>query len=612
MELGIDLGSNSIGWAVVNKAEKKVIKTGVRIFQEGVVNYGQGEREKSLNSQRRENRGIRKQFFRKKLRKKLLLKILSQHKMAPVSNDFLRLNDWKTIFSSPQFTEWSSLNPYELRAKAVSEKLSLIELGRILYNLAQRRGFLSNSRYGTDDSSVLFDESGKNEVKTGKVGIIATEKIMGNKTLGQALNEFYPSEGEPYTFTNHRIRNRYTKRSMYIEEFNRIWDYQSQHYKQLNEEFKDALGKIDNNSERNGILFYQRKLRSQKKLIGKCTFEPKKARCPISAVDYELFRAYQFVNTVEYNGKRLNEKEREHAINLMLSKESPKFSELRKKIDKQDDYFKFNYKDDEKMPGSYTISSLSSTKFFGREWFDKSLKEQEDIWHVLFSFDDINKLKTYAQIKWNFSEEKAIKISKWKSKEGYSNLSRKAICNILPFLKKGYLYHKAVILGGVKNALGQEWKELNNENKDQLCNEIIALIDNSVQGKILDTLKSFLIKKYKFSDKNLKKLYHHSLNVSPTEIIKKLPLGSDADRKIIALRNPVVVKGIFELRKLINALIDEYGSFEQINIELARDIKISKSKRLRIQNKNKELEEKNREAIDFIRAIPLKVSHEIF
>lgn len=610
MELGIDLGSNSIGWAIVDKANNQIVNTGVRIFPEGVENYGQGEKEKSHNAQRRENRGKRKQFFRKKLRKKLLLRLLADSGMAPVSKETVNSGDLKLLTSMPEMRDWFMMNPYELRSQAVKGKISLPELGRVFYHLSQRRGFQSNSRYASDESSVLYDEIGKNEEKTGKAGIVATEKAMNGRSLGETLYDLYPQNSVPYNFSNERIRNRYTKRSMYIDEFNRIWYKQSESHKGLTDGLKQKFGAIDTDSEKNGVLFYQRKLRSQKKLIGKCTFEPKKSRSPISTIDYEYFRVYQFINTIEYNGNRLNESEREIAVKLLLSKEYPKISELRKKLGLHSDEYKFNYKDDHKMPGAFTLSKLSSRKFFGKEWFEKPPKEQEDIWHVVFSFDDISRLKKYAIDVWGFPEESAEGISKWKPRQGYSSLSRKAIKNILPFLKLGYQYHIAVVLGGVKNAFGREWENLDDNKKKLLFDNIEDIIEKPNKGGFITGLKEFLKTEYSLSEKQLSKLYHHSSNINTREILDKLPVGPDADRVIQSIKNPVVVKGLFELRKLVNALIDEYGSFDQINIELARDLKASSAQRLKMINKNKELEEKNEEAIQELRNIPVNVSHE--
>jgi hypothetical protein len=87
---------------------------------------------------------------------------------------------------------------------------------------------------------------------------------------------------------------------------------------------------------------------------------------------------------------------------------------------------------------------LSNKKYFGAKWFEFTEKEQEDIWHVLYFFDSKSNLKEYAIKNWNFTEEQAESISKFNVKDGYASLSRKAISNILPFLKLGFTYDVAL------------------------------------------------------------------------------------------------------------------------------------------------------------------------
>jgi CRISPR-associated endonuclease Csn1 len=165
--LGLDLGTNSIGWALIDDKQNKILGVGSRIFPMGVENLGDGDGEVSKNASRTGARGVRRQFFRRRLRKKILLKALSEHKMCPIdANDF---ENWKKTkkFPSDKLATWFALNPYELRQKALKEKLSLDEIGRILYHLIQRRGFLSNSRKGGSDDGAIF----KGNPKEGKIGI---------------------------------------------------------------------------------------------------------------------------------------------------------------------------------------------------------------------------------------------------------------------------------------------------------------------------------------------------------------------------------------------------------------------------------------------------------
>jgi len=593
--LGLDLGTNSIGWALIDDEKEKIIGAGSRIFPEGVVNLGEGEgRETSKNASRTEARGKRRQFFRRRLRRRYLLRVLAKNKMCPIVYEKVKVWTNNEVFEDEQFIDWIRLNPYELRAKAIQEEISLFELGRIFYHMIQRRGFLSNSRSaGTDDNEkgVIF----KGDVKIGKIGITETQdNVEEFKTLGTYLKQIQPKEYEPYVANLERIRNRYTTRQMYIDEFELIWEKQASLHTELTEELKTLLGgrKKDGYSN-DGVLFHQRPLRSQKHLVGKCSFETKKTKCQLSAIPFEEFRVYQWINTVECNGKKLNESERNVLTNQLFSKEKVKFMALRKAIKKADSSFQFNYKDDDNIVGTHTISQLSNKKYFGDNWFNLSEKEQEDIWHVLYSFEDKDALKNYANRKWGFDDSKADKISKFRLKDGYANLSRKAINNILPFLKLGVVYDKAVALGGIKNAFGNEWNKFSEKDKQFFIDSIDDIAGKGKKGGYIDELKEYLKNEYDFSEKQLNKLYHHSANIEAKQLLNKLPDNVKADKEIQSIRNPIVITALFEIRKVVNELIEDYGKPDQIKVELARDLKVSKTKRNEIRKEQKRLEREN-------------------
>ena len=592
--LGLDLGTNSIGWALIDKSNNTILGTGSRIFPEGVENIGDGDREVSKSASRTEDRGKRRQFFRQRLRKRYLLRLLAQHDLCPIEYNSVKVWNAKEVFSNPDVIEWLSENPYELRAKAMTEKLTLHQLGRIFYHMIQRRGFLSNSRSaGSDDNekSVIFT----GDSKIGKTGISETqEQVEKNKTLGLYLNEIYPQPNEPYRDGVERIRNRYTTRQMYVDEFELIWAKQADLNSSLTEELKSLLGgrKKEGHVD-DGVLFHQRPLRSQKHLVGNCSLEPKKTKCSISAIPFEEFRVYQWLNTVECNNNKISNEEKRIIANVLFSKEKIKFKALRKAINKTDGSYQFNYKDDDQVVGSYTISNLSNKKFFGDKWHTFSTAEQEDIWHVLYFFDDREKLKKYATLNWGFDSEQAHKISKFSLKDGYSNLSRKAIHNILPFLKQGYTYDIAVLLGGIKNAFGDSWNNLSAQQIDFIDANIPDIAKAKIKGGYIDEIKGLLKEEFNLSDKSLSKLYHHSSNISTTDILASLPIGKEADKEIQSIKNPVVVTALFELRKLVNEIIEDYGKPEQINVEMARDLKVSKTKRNQIRRDQKRLEKEN-------------------
>ena len=588
--LGLDLGTNSIGWALIEDNQNKILGLGTRIFPMGVENLGDGEGEISKNASRTGARGVRRQFFRRRLRKQILLKALSENKMCPLeASDF---QEWKRNkrFPIEKLTTWFALNPYELRQKALIEKLSLEEIGRIFYHLIQRRGFLSNSRKGGSDDGTIF----KGNPKEGKIGITETQKNIEDKTLGTYLFEIYPKENQPFQDGLERIRNRYTTRKMYVDEFELIWNKQAQFHAELTNELKTLFGgrKLDGYKE-DGILFHQRPLRSQKHLVGNCSFEPRKTKCPISAIPFEQFRVWQWVNTVEYNGKKISQEEKEKIVEFLFANEKPEFKKIRKVIGKESAEFKFNYKDDDKIVGTHTISNLSNKKYFGKKWFEFSEKEQEDIWHVLYFFDSKSNLKEYAIKNWNFTEEQAESISKFNVKDGYASLSRKAISNILPFLKLGFTYDVAVVLGGIKNVFGSDWEKLSDEKRNFFYDNVYEIVRSKNKGGFIEIIKDILKNDYNISDNQLRKLYHHSATIDATELLEKLPVGKDADKDIQAIRNPIVITALFELRKLVNELIDEHGKIDEIKVEMARDLKISKSQRNKIRKEQKRLEKEN-------------------
>lgn len=588
--LGLDLGTNSIGWAIIDDTEKKIVDIGVRIFPMGVNNLGDGEGEVSKNAGRTAARGIRRQFFRRRLRKKLLLKALSENEMCPLTEgDF---DIWKRSkkFPEEKLAGWFAINPYDLRSRGLNEKLTLHELGRVFYHIIQRRGFLSNSRKtGTNDGTIF-----KGDPKSSKIGILETSEKIADSTLGMYLNDIYPKEREPFKEGLERIRNRYTTRKMYVDEFEKIWDIQASFHPELSISLKEIFGgrKLDGYS-RDGILFYQRPLKSQKHLVGNCSFEPSKTKSPISAIPYELFRIHQWVNTVECNGTRISDDERSKLISALLANEKIEFKKLRKAIGKESSVFKFNYKDDDKIVGTHTISNLSNKKFFGSKWFDFTDKQQDDIWHVLYFFDSKDKVFEYAVNNWEFPEEKAKAIADFNLKDGYGSLSRKAVSAILPYLKQGHLYDVAVVLGGITNVFGKDWNGLPEEKKSLLLDNVPEIVRSGVSGGFINEIKKLLRDEFAIDDKRLNKLYHHSTSINSTTILEKLPVGRKADLEIQSIRNPIVVTALFELRTLMNELLEEHGKPDEIKIEMARDLKVSK-----IQRNKMRLEQKRQERLN--------------
>jgi len=320
----------------------------------------------------------------------------------------------------------------------------------------------------------------------------------------------------------------------------------------------------------------------------------------------------QWVNLIDCNNEPLSEVDREKLVKAMMTKEKYTFKQLRKLIGKEDSYYQFNIQDDEIIRKAHTVPNLSAKKFFGSSWFGFSDKEKEDIWHTLIFFDDKKKLEDYAVQKWGFSPDQAIRISNFRLKDGYANHSLKAIRNILPFLKAGHGYSNAVALGGVRNAFGEQWHAL--ENKEELISRVLKLVAAREVGGFIDPLRTLLRTDYGLSERALGKLYHHSAEINTNELLARLPVSPQADKELQEIRNPVVIASLFELRKLVNQLIELHGRPDKINIELARDLKVSKSRRnerkleqFRLQRENDRVrDEINRLGYDMSKANILK------
>ena len=148
-------------------------------------------------------------------------------------------------------------------------------------------------------------------------------------------------------------------------------------------------------------------------------------------------------------------------------------------------------------------------------------------------------------------------------------------------------------MGGIKNVFGSDWEKLSDEKRNFFYDNVYEIVRSKNKGGFIEIIKDILRNDYNISDNQLRKLYHHSATIDATELLEKLPVGKDADKDIQAIRNPIVITALFELRKLVNELIDEHGKIDEIKVEMARDLKISKSQRNKIRKEQKRLEREN-------------------
>ncbi|MFV8358156.1 type II CRISPR RNA-guided endonuclease Cas9, partial [Flavobacterium sp. XS1P32] len=137
------------------------------------------------------------------------------------------------------------------------------------------------------------------------------------------------------------------------------------------------------------------------------------------------------------------------------------------------------------------------------------------------------------------------------------------------------------------------WETLSNDKKALIIDNVPDIVRSNLKGGFIEPLKHFLKADLHLTDKQLTKLYHHSANIDETVLLEKLPVNANADKEIQAIRNPVVITALFEIRKLVNEIVDDYGKPDEIKVELARNLKASKSGRNEERKRQQKLEREN-------------------
>lgn len=487
--LGLDVGTNSLGWALVMETPQpgnKNIITGVRVFPEGTEPTKSGEQPR--NFARRNARQTRRQLARRSMRKNTLRGLFVKAGIFP---------------SDPQ--KQASLiqeDPYALRKRALDESLDPALFARALMHMNQRRGFKSNAKAQGDEAE-----------KQGKVkdSISALEKQILDvkaRTLGEYLAKI-KENGES-------TRNRYTHRDMYKDEFEKIWTKQADFYPEI---WTDALKtKVEK------AMFFQRPLKLQDHLIGKCELEPEEKRCPRASWFAQQFRVLQELNNLRVlsrDGEReLTKTEREALLEKFMTQISPlRVSVIKSKVLKLDNVESLNFEKTErdKMNGNHVEARL--LKIFGAERFnDNSQWLRETVWQSLTE-DDPDEFKTKAMDKWSLTKEEIQTLFKIDQPSGYFNYSLKAIKKLLPHLEQGMSLYEAKQAAGYK----------------------------TTEGKRVDHLPPI---------------------------------------KVNDFRNPVVVRSLSEIRKVVNAIIRKYGLPDRIVVEMARETKGTIKSRMERTRKN--------------------------
>ena len=537
--LGLDLGSNSLGWALLTQDKGEVssiINIGSRIFTKAVEEKVPTPK----NVKRREMRLGRRVLQRRARRKQRMLNYLISLDLLPKE---LQGNN------QPEIILNKLGNPYALRARALDTQVTPHEFGRILLHFVARRGFLSTKKQiagdliDDPDTNAYLEEIDSKPTEDKEEGAFKADISQlrdaidesGARTLGEYLHKL--EEGKCKRNRSHDGGHLRTDRKMYQNELEQVWQQQSQYFDYLPEDF------MENNKGIKQIIFYQRPLKLKQDRIGKCSLEPEKNRAAKARLEVQRFRYLLDVNNLQYFERHtdqwlsINNGEKEKLIHYFENNKTITITKLKGLLD-FDKLTKFNLAM-KNLKGNITACEIRSV--LDEQWDNYSNKEQHNLVEDLLTIKKKSALKTRLITHWDIQKTQAIKLCLLEFEPGHSNHSLKAINKLLPFLAQGMLYNE----------------------KDKDTGEIGALQAAGYE----DTSDQF----------------------EPSETLPA-PLETS---------NPIVNKGIHELKRVINAIIKQYGKPDVIRIEMARDLEMN-TKRYKEnetrQNKNKKENEKAVEA----------------
>lgn len=552
--LSFDIGITSIGWAYVEGEELK--DCGVRIFTKA-ENPKNGD---SLAAPRREARGVRRRLARRKARLNVIKRLLCKEFGLNLSDYFANDGELPKAYETTKDTK----SPYELRSLALEQKLEPKELARVILHIAKHRGYGNkHAKTGSEKdsgkvlSAIKTNEATMNTKHYKSVGeylykeFYQKERLEGEKKGSTSTKEFknVRNKGENY---EHCVAQEQVKAELKLifekqREFGFPFSGKTYKVSYENGETKE----LDFVSAIMETAFYQRDLKSFADKVGKCVFYENENRAPKDSLSAMEFVALtRIINTLKNLdiGETYGKDKIQEILKIVLDKGEMSYKELREilRLDEQVLFAK-----DSKLDYRKGVQEAEKAKFielknlktfkkamdgdfskFAREELDKIatdivlIKSKENLAKKLQDYPALSKEQVEALSNLSFSQ--------------HINLSLKALDKILPLMREGLCYDKAVQKAGL-----QEHRK------------------HKQKGEFLIPLKDY----------------------EPY------------------LANPVVARALSEYRKVLNALLKKYGKVHKIHLEFTREAKLSAKERQKYEKEQKEHFEANQKAKELCKQI---------
>lgn len=487
---------------------------------------------------------------------------------------------------------------YKWRSDALTSLLDLEQLAIVLQEINNN---LNNS------SGYLGDISDRSK-----------ELHFNKETVGQNLYKQLKAN------SHIRLKSKVFYRQDYLDEFEAIWKEQSKHHAELTDELKSEI--------RDVTIFYQRKLKSQKSSISFCEFESKEMEiekngkkikvkigskvAPKSSPIFQEFKIWQMLHNLKFVNKSTGE--------IEVFKDDD-FSETKKQL--------FN---ELNLRGNLTATQiLEILDYNTKEWVLSNYKTVEGNRTNLGLYDAYFKIleqEGFGEIDWEgYKTEGSVKtifshFQFTKNAENFIKGKIKAFdtynADELKIIVKNIFQHLAIntdILDFDAELKGKAFEEQKSyqlwhllysaeDDNKKYENEELLLYGNDNIG-----LKKLLCQKFGFqpahskilsnvnfeddygslSTKAMRKMYTDIIDndLTTAKILSgyKQKEFEKADMFELlrknSLRNPVVEKILNQLANVVNALIKknskkdengkivEYFKFDEIRIELSRELK---------------------------------------
>lgn len=577
--LGLDVGIKSVGWCVLECDENgepiQINALNSRIFDAAE----QPKTGASLAEPRRNARGLRRRIRRKSFRLERIRKLFSENgiELFETQDDLICLKD-----------EYKNLDVVKLRSDALDKNLTEAEFARVLYSLARHRGFKSNKRVvETDDGDEEKKGKGKNKDE-GKLlsSIRESEEEMresGMRTRGEQLYKKYLLEGKPV----HNKGGDYSmcvSRDILVKEIELLFEKQK--------EFGNNFATDENKEKYLDIFLSQRNFDEGPGKGSQYTGSHNVKKCEIyrdedvaakGTYTSEWATIYQKINNLSIicggDRRRLSNEERQIAVELAKKVDKVTYKAFRKAIKLDDDY------------------RFSALNYSEKKKSDKKKNEGESKSDVVEINDVVDSLA--CEDKGDFitakNSNKIVKALNDNLKSDIELIDE--IAEICTKYKSENLFRSAIAESKIIDG-----------RLDEETIEKLSKIDMKGYGHlslhVLREILPYLEEGMVYSDAMQKAGHNHSEH----NFEKQKYLGTkEVYDAIGGVTSPVVKRALSQTVKVIDAVIRQYGSPYAINIELARDMSMSKDERDKLKKENDARAVKNeaiRENIAKLNAMP--------